>query len=89
MISTLILVAMVVAASLLPVSIIAHRHALSETQTHDAAASPQQVHTVRDCGMCGQLRHPAHRKTREALAATLPGPRRSAGAGFGRENGGC
>ncbi|MFD9422195.1 MULTISPECIES: hypothetical protein [unclassified Streptomyces] len=89
MISTLILAAMVVAASLLPVSIIVHRHALSEAQPHDAAASPQQAHTLRDCGMCAQLRHPAHRQTRMALAAMLPGPRRSAATGFGHENGGC
>ncbi|MEU6628346.1 hypothetical protein ABZ905_08640 [Streptomyces parvus] len=79
--STLILIAMVVAALLLPISILAQRRALAEPTT-----SPEQVHALGECGMCAPLRHPSHLQTRAALAAMLPGPRRP---GLGHEGGGC
>ncbi|MFD3978363.1 hypothetical protein ACFWR6_07220 [Streptomyces griseus] len=81
--STLILIAMVVAALLLPLSILAQRRALAEP-----TASSEQIHVLGECSMCAPLRHPCHRSTRAVLAATLPGPRCPSVNG-GYESGGC
>lgn len=84
MISTLILIAMAVAALLLPVSILAHRQALAEPQTDGAVACSQRPHVLRECDLCAPLRHPSHRRTRRVLAAL---PRQSAES-VRRERGG-
>ncbi|KPI33378.1 hypothetical protein OV450_1466 [Actinobacteria bacterium OV450] len=47
-----------------------------------------QKHDPRKCALCRPLRHPAHLKTRRALAA-LTKPRTAPDSVIGRKNGGA